>query len=158
MFRYFGSLDNSVNWGPVQVIVRGAYAYYLEQYRKFFPRENMLVLNSDDLKVAPWKAVMKTQKFFEVQVTVTEKNFIKNQTTGQFCYIGEIKKKQNNNTGLGPGLPEPQCLSEKKNRSKDKSMDRDTFIILGRVFKALKPDLDKWVGNDQFSNWTYDDF
>ena len=59
---------------------------------------------------------------------------------------------------LGPGSPETQCLSEKKNRSKDKSMDRDTFIILGRVFKALKPDLDKWVGNGQFDNWTYDDF
>ena len=54
-----------MNWGPVQVIVRGAYAYYLEQYKKFFPRENMLVLNSDVLKTEPWKVVIKTQKFFD---------------------------------------------------------------------------------------------
>ena len=78
-----------MNWGPVQVIVRGAYAYYLEQYKKFFPRENMLVLNSDVLKTEPWKVVIKTQKFFGVKVTVTEENFIWNGTTGHFCFIGE---------------------------------------------------------------------
>ena len=86
-----------MNWGPVQVIVRGAYAYYLEQYRKFFPRENMLVLNSDELKVEPWKTVIKTQQFFDVQVTVTEKNFIKNETTGQFCFVGELSRLDKSN-------------------------------------------------------------
>ena len=49
-------------------------------------------------------------------------------------------------------------MREKKNRSHDKSMDAETAKKLGRVYKALKPDLDEWVGNGQFDGWTYDEY
>ena len=143
--RFLGSLDHRIVWGPPSIILRGAYAYFLEHYRKYFPRENMLVLNTDDLKKEPARLTIETQKFLGVPVTVDERNFVFNQTSGQYCTIGEAPDR-------------PVCMRDKKNRSHDKSMDADTAMKLGRVYKALKPDLDDWVGKGQFDSWTYDEY
>ena len=91
IFRFLGSLDHRIVWGPPSIVLRGAYAYFLEHYRKYFPRENMLILNTDDLKVEPARLTIETQKFLGIPVTVDERNFVFNQTSGQYCTIGELK-------------------------------------------------------------------
>ena len=59
---------------------------------------------------------------------------------------------------LGPEDLEPKCLSKKKNRSQDHSINESTATKLGRFYKALKPDLDDLVGPYQFADWTYDEY
>ena len=87
-------MDDTKNYGivhhpSVEFITRGAYAYYLQHYFKYFPRENILILNSSDLKENPWGTLKTVQNFFEIPIAVDEKNFVLDPATGHYCIIGK---------------------------------------------------------------------
>lgn len=90
-FRFLSNPANygHVNYAPVEIIIRGAYAYHIEQYLKWFPRENMLIINSNDLKYDPVEVLRVTQEFIGVPVAVDAKNFVIDDETGRFCILGK---------------------------------------------------------------------
>ena len=76
-------------YAPVEIITRGAYAYHIQQYLKWFPRHNMLIINSNDLKYDPVEVLRLTQEFMGVPVAVDAKNFVLDEETGHFCILGK---------------------------------------------------------------------
>ena len=90
-FRFLSNPVNygQINYAPVEIIIRGAYAYHIEQYLKWFPRENMLIINSNDLKYDPVEVLRVTQEFIGVPVAVDAKNFVIDDETGRFCILGK---------------------------------------------------------------------
>lgn len=145
IYRFLSTPENygSMNYAPVEIITRGAYAYHIQQYLKWFPRDQMLIINSNDLKYDPVEVLRLTQEFMGVPVAVDAKNFVVDEETGHFCI-------------LGPEDLEPRCLSSKKNRSQDHTINKNTEVKLARIYKSLKPDLDDLVGPYQFADWSYE--
>ena len=87
-------MDNPDNYGamhypPIEMLTRGAYAYYVHQYLKWFKREQILILNSNDLKYQPAQVLKQVQEFMGVPVAVDEKNFIMDEESGHYCIIGK---------------------------------------------------------------------
>lgn len=146
MYRFMGrENENKIHFAPVEIIARGAYGYYIQQYLKWFPRENILILNSNHLKHDPVYVLKQVQEFSGVPVAVDAKNFVIDEETGHFCI-------------LGPEDLEPRCLSVKKNRSQDHTINFETSVRLSRIYKALKTDLEDIVGQQQFADWIYEDY
>jgi hypothetical protein len=147
LYRFLSTPVNygSMHYAPVEIITRGAYAFHIQQYLKWFDRDQMLIINSNDLKYDPVEVLRITQEFIGVPVAVDAKNFVVDEETGHFCI-------------LGPEDLEPKCLASKKNRSQGHTINRNTEIKLARIYKALKPDLDDLVGPYQFADWTYDEY
>ena len=90
-------MDNPDNYGamhypPIEMLTRGAYAYYVHQYLKWFKREQILILNSNDLKYQPAQVLKQVQEFMGVPVAVDEKNFIMDEESGHYCIIGKRHK------------------------------------------------------------------
>ena len=89
-------MDNPDNYGamhypPIEMLTRGAYAYYVHQYLKWFDREQILILNSNDLKYQPAEILKQVQEFMGVPVAVDEKNFIMDEESGHYCIIGKTR-------------------------------------------------------------------
>lgn len=146
VYRFMDNPDNygAMHYPPIEILTRGAYAYYVHQYLKWFKREQILILNSNDLKYQPAQVLKQVQQFMGVPLAVDEKNFIMDEESGHFCIIG-------------PEDLEPHCMSSSKNRSKDHEIKKETHIKLSRLYKALKPDLEDLVGIYQFADWIYED-
>ena len=89
--RFLSTPENygSMHYAPVEIITRGAYAYHIQQYLKWFPRDNMLIINSNDLKYDPVEVLRITQEFMGVPVAVDAKNFVVDEETGHFCILGK---------------------------------------------------------------------
>jgi len=144
IYRFLSTPANygSMLYAPVEIITRGAYAYHIQRYLKWFPRDNMLIINSNDLKYDPVEVLRLTQEFMGVPIAVDAKNFV----------VDEYRPANLK----GPEDLEPRCLSSKKNRSQDHTINKNTEVKLARIYKALKPDLDDLVGAYQFADWTYE--
>ena len=78
----------SMNYAPVEIITRGAYAFHIQQYLKWFDRDQMLIINSNDLKYDPVEVLRVTQEFIGVPIAVDAKNFVVDEETGHFCILG----------------------------------------------------------------------
>ena len=90
-FRFMDNPDNygAMHYPPIEMLTRGAYAYYVHQYLKWFKREQILILNSNDLKYQPAQVLKQVQEFMGVPVAVDEKNFIMDEESGHYCIIGK---------------------------------------------------------------------
>ena len=102
-------MDNPDNYGamhypPIEMLTRGAYAYYVHQYLKWFKREQILILNSNDLKYQPAQVLKQVQEFMGVPLAVDEKNFIMDEESGHYCIIGKNQKLARNRPKTIPKL------------------------------------------------------
>ena len=73
---------------PVELILRGAYAYHIHQYLKFFPKENMLLINSNDLKTKPGAVMQIVQEFMDVPVVIDDNSFTIDEEFHTLCVRG----------------------------------------------------------------------
>ena len=91
ILRFMDNPDNygAMHYPPIEMLTRGAYAYYVHQYLKWFKREQILILNSNDLKYQPAQILKQVQEFMGVPLAVDEKNFIMDEESGHYCIIGE---------------------------------------------------------------------
>ena len=54
----------------MEIVFRGAYAYYLQHYLKWFNRDQILILNANLLKTDPAKLLIQTQGKFKGHIDV----------------------------------------------------------------------------------------
>lgn len=128
---------------PVQLIQRGLYGYYLNQWYDLFPKENILILSSADMSRKPAQTMATVQEFLGVPKAVDPRNFFWNNETGHYCV-------------MGPEDDEPHCGNAKnKNRSSNFEINPRTKIILNRIYQSVYQDLVDLVGNQLFSEWGY---
>ena len=90
-------MDDPVNFKfikvpTVELILRGAYAYHIHQYLKFFPRENMLLVNSNDLKTKPGAVMQTVQEFMDVPVVIDDSSFTTDEEFHTLCVRGTCKE------------------------------------------------------------------
>ena len=65
-----GSTDVTMH---MEIVFRGAYAYYLQHYLKWFKRDQILILNANLLKTNPAKLLIQTQGKFNREIPYIEK-------------------------------------------------------------------------------------
>jgi len=136
--------DDETSKLHMEIVFRGAYAYYLQHYLTWFNRDQILILNANLLKTNPAKLLIETQEFMGVPIAVDGKNFVKNPETGYYCI-------------LGPEDLEPACTAPSKHRSSSIEISSDIEIKLRRFYKALMPDIENIAGKSLFSDWPLKD-
>ena len=57
----------------MEIVFRGAYAYYLQHYLKWFNRDQILILNANLLKTDPAKLLIQTQGKFKGHIDVGDR-------------------------------------------------------------------------------------
>ena len=69
LYEYLSHLSDPFNYAAgstdvtmhMEIVFRGAYAYYLQHYLKWFKRDQILILNANLLKTNPAKLLIQTQ-------------------------------------------------------------------------------------------------
>ena len=93
--------DGSINVDYYGVTT-GLYSEHLEHWYKFFPREQIHIVNGDRLIKTPWREISKIENFLGLQHFVKENNFYFNTTKGFHC--------------LRPETGQVRCLAKSKGR------------------------------------------
>ena len=73
--------DGSINQDYYGVKT-GLYAQHLQWWYKFFPRDQIHIVNGDRLIKTPWREVAKIESFLNLPHLVKENNFYFNSTKG----------------------------------------------------------------------------
>ena len=95
--------DGSVNrnYVPVQV---GEYNKHFKNWLKFFPLEQILIVDGGKFITNPFEELHKVEEFLELPSYFEKSQFYYNKEKGFYCW--KTKKKS-----------EPQCLGDRKGRS-----------------------------------------
>ena len=81
------------------------YVHHLKHWLEYFPRNQILILEGEEILKSPQKMAKKTQKFLNLEEEIKDEHFFINKTSGYYC----IKN---------PATLEPHCMSTKaKGRS-----------------------------------------
>jgi hypothetical protein len=81
------------------IVRRCKYAYNYKQWLKYFPREQMLILNGENFIVNPYQEIKKVEEFLNLKKIFLKKNFVFDKAKGFYC----IRKNENQKpTCLGP--------------------------------------------------------
>ena len=62
------------------------YGEHLEYWFKKFPREQFLIVHSDDLRYSPYEVMLNVENFLNLEHKVHEDNFQYNATRGFYCF------------------------------------------------------------------------
>lgn len=65
---------------------RSCYSRHLRDWMAVFPPGQMLVLNGDRLKVAPWLEIERAQRFLGVEQLISKRHFQLDPSTGFYCW------------------------------------------------------------------------
>jgi len=83
---YYDNLK--VGWKNVcNVFKYGLYYEQIKHWLKYFPIEQILILNGDQFKKEPSIAIDKLQSFLNLKQLITKEHFVFNQTKGFYCLI-----------------------------------------------------------------------
>jgi len=120
---------------PANFITRGVYGYHIRHWLKFFPRNQLLLLNEYDLKENPWMVLEDIQKFANVDQVLNRRSFVKNETTGWYC----TKLKSDT---------VPNCPTTTRNTEEEllqRSFSDSTRRVLEKIFNAVQSDLNDLI-------------
>ena len=70
----------------LQILTNGIYKSQMESWLKHFKLSQFIFINGDDLVKNPGKILIKAQKAMNLDVEITDKDFIKLDDSGMFCY------------------------------------------------------------------------
>lgn len=107
----------TVDWPGGQVAVRNhsevlsrldrsCYARHLAHWLAVFPPNQILVVDGDQLRVAPWKEIARVQRFLGVKQLISERHFVKNPANGFYCW--RLDGEQLKCLGDTKGRPHPE--------------------------------------------------
>ena len=77
---------------PANFITRGVYGYHIRHWLKFFPRNQLLLLNEYDLRENPWLVLEDIQKFANVDQVLNKRSFVKNEVSLKRQPEGKLRK------------------------------------------------------------------
>ncbi|CAH1795076.1 unnamed protein product [Owenia fusiformis] len=77
--------NGTLNTEGCPYIYRGHYATYFKRYLEVFPREQILVVSTDELKTDPISVIKKFEIFLNLPKVVNDNMLYLDETTKQFC-------------------------------------------------------------------------
>jgi len=110
--------DGSVNQDYYGVNT-GLYNLHMEHWYKFFPRNQIHIVNGDRLIKTPWREISKVETFLNLPHKVLESNFFFNTTKGFHC--------------LRPEAGQVKCLAKSKGRP-HVNVSRQTISLLRKFY------------------------
>jgi hypothetical protein len=108
------------NWAVVR---NGIYIQHLKQWFNYFPRENFLFINGEQLIQEPSVELNKLQSFLNLKPVIKKEHFVHDTKKGFACILKPLDSKQ------------IRCLSDQKGR-KHPVVDKK---ILSDLYKFYRP-------------------
>merc|ERR1719474_1417588 len=123
LFTPAGNIN--IGYQPLQ---RSIYHYHLVRWMRYFPMEQIHIVDGDKFIKEPWTELEKMEEFLELPKEISENNFFFNATKGFFCGHERLT------------LPKSQwecsrkkCLNKSKGRPKPKVKD-ETYNLLKKFY------------------------
>lgn len=89
------------------LISPGRYSESLKRWLKYFPMEQILVLNGENFIINPYEEVVKFEKFLNLKPFFQKEHFIYDEKKGFFCFNNDINSKQVECLKGNKGRPHP---------------------------------------------------
>nr|XP_039261366.1 heparan sulfate glucosamine 3-O-sulfotransferase 1-like isoform X1 [Styela clava] len=148
--RYFPSIEEQIlnSWSTsryyLTILNTGIYSVYLKNWLKYFPLEQIHIINGEDLLTDPVKVVQDTQKFLGLEIKVDERDIVFDKAKGYHCI--RVHRKDN----------AVQCLADTKGTTRNKTisgmMSKETLNSLKKFYNKYNEELFEII-NKRF-NWT----
>ncbi|CAL4219804.1 unnamed protein product, partial [Meganyctiphanes norvegica] len=71
-------------------IRHGLYWKYLEHYLEYFPRDQILVINADDLIQNPLHVIEEVEQFLDINQLITTDNLYFDEAKGFYCMRSDV--------------------------------------------------------------------
>ena len=130
--------------GVWSTVLKGLYSYHLKRWYKFFPSNDILILDGDLLTAEPWKIMKKVQDFLHLPQLIDRHSFVVNPKTGFYCL-----KISNKKLCLGKSKGRTRSLSG--NSTLESSISDQARKILDDFFRPYNAELLLLTG-EKFSN------
>lgn len=120
-FEQMAFLDNNTglvdtSWGAIRI---GVYAKHLERWLKYFPLEQIHIVDGARLITDPAGEMAKVQSFLGLKHVITEKHFYFNSTKGFPCLKKPEKSDRPHCLGKTKGRPHPKVDPQILQRLRD---------------------------------------
>ena len=120
-------------------IRNGIYISHLERWLKYFPLEQLMILDGEKLLVDPYNVVRKIENFLNLEQFFKKDVFVYNEEKGFMCIKRPMDKKS-------------RCLGESKG-SVHPFIDEKVLSRLKEFYETLDEKLFKIIKTDPF--WKY---
>ena len=116
---------------------RSTYIEIIKEWLKYFPKEQLLILDSDELIRNPVQSMKRTEKFLGIRPYLDSSMFVRNKKTGFFCIREEKGKERLHCLGKSKGRPHPNIdpLVKQKLHDYFYRYNDELFKLVGRRFK-----------------------
>lgn len=118
----------------------GLYSVYLKNWLRYFPRDQIHIVNGDNLIRDPGAELVKVQRFLNIEVLINRNDFVFQSIKRFYC----LKNK--------PGLNAPThkdiiCLGPSKGR-KHPEISLKTHLAMKKFYRRYNEELYKLIGTD----------
>jgi len=127
---------------PKQILVDGLYAVYLKHWLTYFGRDQMLVIDGNDLYTNPAEIMLNVQEFVGLEALIQPEHFVFNEDRGLYCL------------NLTPELNTCSKLAETKGRTIRRHLSPSASAKLEKLFAPFDTYLADLAEHKPF-NWTY---
>merc|ERR1712062_142461 len=127
---------------PVHILVDGFYAVYLKHWLNFYQKENLLVIDGNELYTNPGDIMLQVQEFVGLETVIKKEHFLFNEERGMYCL------------NLTPELNTCSKLAETKGRTINRHLSNETSAALKNLFQPFDDYLAVLAEHEPF-NWTY---
>lgn len=128
--------NGSVNT-KIPFINRSNYILHLQTWLKYFPRENILILDGDEQKTNPVKLLRQTEEFLGLEHYISEDMFVFDEEKGFPCVKTNSSLGENNRfcMGSGKGREHPVLHPTDRKRLEEyfKPYNKAFFRLFGRT-------------------------
>jgi hypothetical protein len=117
----------------------GKYVVHYKEWLRYFPKEQILVLDGESFIKNPYKELKKVEKFIKLEPYFVENHFIYDQKKGFFCLNRDPSKKK------------VECMKSTKGR-KHPEVFQKSIDKLKKFYKPYSQELFKLINEEPFWN------
>ena len=126
--------------GNARFMQAGLYSLYLKNWLRYFPLNQIHIVNGDNLIRDPGAELVKVQRFLDIDVIINRNDFVFHPLKRFYCLI--------NRPGLNvPTVKGTICLGPNKGR-KHPNITEKTRKAMSNFYRRYNQDLYKLVGTD----------
>jgi len=144
LFTPAGNIN--IGYQPLQ---RSIYHYHLVRWMRYFPMDQIHIVDGDKFIKEPWQGLRELETFLEVPNEITENNFFFNSTKGFYCGQEQINLPQSDWS-----CSRKKCLNKSKGRPKAK-VEESTYRQLTKFYAPHNEIFFSLVKRSDF-NWPKD--
>ena len=123
LFTQNGNIN--IGYQPLQ---RSIYHYHLVRWMRYFPLEQIQIVDGDRFIKEPWSGLRELETFLGIPNEITEDNFFFNSTKGFYCGREKLTLPQSQWT-----CSRDKCLNKSKGRPKAK-VEPSTYETLQKFY------------------------